>query len=91
MAKELISKYYPNKPKTPEDMLLQLIDDMDFDTLIVWADYFDVEHEENLWLDDMWPDYESELRVSVAEALIDAIQSKQSVIPSKNEEVSRHK
>ena len=47
----------------------QLVDDMEFDTLIVWADILKVPHNENYWTDDDMPDKTDELRVAVAEAM----------------------
>ena len=52
-----------------DDLIDQFIEDLDFEVLIVWADILDVEHEENLWLDDMWPELEGELRVEVGDAM----------------------
>lgn len=52
-----------------DNLIDQFVENLDFDVLIIWADILDVEHEENLWLDDMWPELESELRVKVSEAM----------------------
>lgn len=52
-----------------EDLIDQFIEDLDFDVLIIWADILDVEHDESQWLDDMWPEYECELRTAVGEAM----------------------
>jgi len=52
-----------------EDLIDQFVEDLDFDTLIVWADILDVEHDESQWLDDMWPDLEGELREKVGDAM----------------------
>ena len=60
--------------KSAEDLIDQFIEDLDFDVLIIWADTLEVEHDEELWLDDMWPDKENELRVAVGEALLSALQ-----------------
>ncbi len=46
----------------------QLVEDMPFDTLILWADLLGVEHNEKQWFDDEWPDKENELRVAVVKA-----------------------
>ena len=52
-----------------ENLIDQFVEDLDFDVLIIWADILGVEHEEKSWLDDMWPDKESELRVEVMNAM----------------------
>jgi len=57
-------------PLTVEMVVAQLFDDMSFDVLIDWADILGVEHCELLWLDDEWPDKESELKLQCTEALI---------------------
>jgi len=75
MSKLLKEEYFPKRKKTPEDMILQLIEDMDFDTLIIWANILEVEVNYPP-VDDMWPEWDNELRVEVVEALIDAISSK---------------
>ena len=51
------------------ELATQFVDDLSFDVLIGWADVLGVEHDEKQWLDDMWPEKESELRVEVAEAM----------------------
>ena len=38
-----------------DDLIDQFVEDLDFEVLIIWADILDVEHDENMWLDDMWP------------------------------------
>ncbi len=48
---------------------LQLVEDMEFDVLIVWADILKVPHDENYWTDDDMPDKTDELRVAVAGAM----------------------
>lgn len=48
---------------------LQLVEDMEFDVLIVWADILKVPHDEEAWLADEWIVDENELRVAVAEAM----------------------
>ncbi len=45
------------------------IDTVNFAGLIKLADKLGVRHDEDLWLDDEWPDKEDELRVAVAEAM----------------------
>ncbi len=52
-----------------EDSIDQFLDSLSFDTLIVWADILGVEHDEDCWLDDEWPDKASELQTEVAEAM----------------------
>ena len=52
-----------------DDLIDQFVSDLDFDVLIIWADILDVEHDEDMWIDDMWPDCESELRQEVCEAM----------------------
>jgi len=61
--------------KTIEDAIDQFIEDMDFDTLLIWANTLDVEVNYPP-VGDMWPDWECELRTEVAEALFDAISPK---------------
>jgi hypothetical protein len=51
------------------DIIDQFTEDLTFDALIIWADILKVEHDEGMWLDDEWPDRESELRTKVAEAM----------------------
>jgi len=70
--------------KTIEDVIDQLFENMDFDNLIIWADTLEVEHNEKLWLDDMWPDHETDLRVKVAETFLDAISPKTEVTIATN-------
>ena len=54
---------------TLDDLIDQFIEDLDFKVLIIWADILGVEHDEDMWLDDMWPDAENELRVQVGDAM----------------------
>ena len=54
---------------TIDDLTAQYADDLSFDALIIWADILHIDHDEKQWLDDMWPDKESELRTVVAEAM----------------------
>ena len=56
---------------TLDSLIDQFVEDLDFDTLIVWADILEVDHDEKMWLDDMWPDKESELREAVGNAMAD--------------------
>ncbi len=52
------------------DMLAAaFVDELDFDTLIVWADILSVPHDEHTWMDDDWTYFENDLRVAVAEAM----------------------
>ena len=44
----------------------QLVDDMEFDTLIVWADILKVPHNENYWSGKDEANTEDALRVAVA-------------------------
>jgi hypothetical protein len=62
------------KNKTIDDAIDQLIELIDFDTLIIWADALEVSHDELHWLDDMWPDAQAELEREVGEALLKAIE-----------------
>ena len=52
-----------------EDLITQFVDDLSFDVLLSWADMLGVEHDEKQWLDDEWPNRDSELRVEVGEAM----------------------
>ena len=54
---------------TIDGLATQFVEELEFDTLLIWADIFCVDHDEKQWLDDMWPDKESELRTAVAEAM----------------------
>ncbi len=53
---------------TITDLIDQLVADMDFDTVIAWAQTLEVEVNPPP-VGDMWPDWETELRVEVAEAM----------------------
>lgn len=55
---------------TLEVLAANFVDALDFSTLIAWADMLNVEHDEDEWLDDQWPDRETSLRVAVVEALL---------------------
>ncbi len=48
---------------------LQLVEDMEFDVLIAWADILNVPHDEHAWMDDDWTYFENDLRVAVAGAM----------------------
>lgn len=54
---------------TLEDLIDQFVSDLAFEVLVIWADILNVEHDEDMWLDDMWTDAENELRQEVAEAM----------------------
>ena len=51
------------------DLILQLVEGMDFDTVMDWADIFKIPHLVDQWHDDNWCETEDELRVAVAEAM----------------------
>ena len=52
-----------------EDLINQLVEDMDFDVLLEWANLFEIQPDQLSWPDDLWPDQEAGLRVNVAEAM----------------------
>lgn len=54
--------------KDIDDIIEQFIEDIDFDTLIAWAKFLEVDVEEPP-IDDMWPDWENELRVEISAAM----------------------
>ena len=54
---------------TIDDLIDQLVEDLEFDVLIGWADILSVEHQEHFWMDDDYPERENELRVAVADAM----------------------
>lgn len=56
--------------KTVEEAIYQLYAYMSFLELIVWADLYKVEHNEDEWVDDEWPDKENALRQEVSDAAI---------------------
>lgn len=56
--------------KTVEDKVYELFDDMDFDTLVKWADVLEVEHHESEWTKSEWTDLESELRQEVSNTMV---------------------
>ncbi len=53
------------------ELWTQLVEDMDFATVVTWADILKVDHYDIMGdpLDDELPDKEDELRVAVAEAM----------------------
>ncbi len=55
--------------KNMDDFYAQFVEDLDFDVLIGWADLFGIDHDYKSWLDDDYPDKESELRGQLAEAM----------------------
>lgn len=56
--------------KTIEEAVYAIFEDMDFEILIIWANLYKVEHDEDSWLDDEWTDKESSLRQEVSDAMI---------------------
>ena len=44
-----------------ENAMVSLFDDMTVETLVIWADLFKIEHDEENWLDDEWTDKENEM------------------------------
>lgn len=52
-----------------DDLIDQFVEDLEFDVLVCWADTLGIEHDEKQWLDDDWPDKDSELRTSVGDAM----------------------
>ncbi|KKN39459.1 hypothetical protein LCGC14_0743290 [marine sediment metagenome] len=52
-----------------EDLVNQFAEDIQFDALKDWCSLFDVEYQEPP-CDDMYPDWESELRGKLAEAMM---------------------
>lgn len=51
-----------------DDIIDQFVEALDFDRLLAWAERLDVEINVPP-TSDMWPDWESELRVEVGEAM----------------------
>ena len=51
-----------------DDLIDQLVEDFDFETVCIWADILGVEVNPPP-LGDMWPDWENELRVEVGDAM----------------------
>ena len=54
-----------------EDLVNQFVSDLDFDVLVGWCDIFGIDHEEEMWLDDDWPDKDMELRGELADKMFD--------------------
>jgi len=52
-----------------EDLCWQFTEDLDFDALKPWCSILEVEYEEPP-CDDMYPDWEAELRTELAEAMM---------------------
>lgn len=48
------------------------VEDLDFDQLILWANFCDVEVEYPP-IDDMYPDWENELRTEIGEVMAKAL------------------
>lgn len=51
-----------------DDLIEHFVTDLDFDVLVIWADILNVEVEYPP-LDDMYPDWEAELRQAVGDAM----------------------
>ena len=49
------------------------VDELDFDQLIIWADYAEVSHDEEMWGKHEWTEKENELRSAVYQALVSAV------------------
>ena len=71
-VKLIVAEQPKTKPKDIDDVIDKIFDCIDFDELIIWANALGVDHDEEFWLDDMWPDAEAELNVKVSEALLKA-------------------
>jgi len=56
--------------KVEDDLVYELFDDIKFELLIKWADVLGVNHNEDEWAHDEWPDLESELRQEVSNTMI---------------------
>lgn len=56
--------------KMIEEAVYELYEEMAFNILIIWADLYKVEHDEEDWLDDEWTDKECALRGEVSDAAI---------------------
>jgi len=52
-----------------DSLIYQFTKDIKFDALKHWAAFFDVDYEEPP-IDDMYPEWEAELRTELAEAMI---------------------
>lgn len=59
-----------------DDLIDNFVEELDFDILIAWADILKVRHDEDVWLDDVWPDKEDQLRVEVGDAMAKVGRSK---------------
>lgn len=55
-----------------DDFINQFVEDLSIDALAIWADILDVEVNPPP-IDDMYPDFDNELRIEVAEALVNAL------------------
>ena len=51
-----------------DDLIDQFIKGLDFDTFLIWANFMEVSIEYPL-IDDMYPDWENELRTEVSEEM----------------------
>ncbi len=54
--------------KDIDGIIDQFVEDLDFDTVIAWAKFLEVEVNYPP-IDDMYPDWENELRVEVGDAM----------------------
>ena len=52
-----------------EDFWTQFAEDIDFDALKDWCEMFGIDYDEPP-IDDMWPDWDGEIRTELAEALM---------------------
>ena len=52
------------------NLATQFVEELEFDTLLIWADILGVDCDENQWSDDDWVDRMEELQVAVAEAMV---------------------
>jgi hypothetical protein len=52
-----------------EDLIDQFCEDLTEDALFIWCDILKVEHDEDTWFDDQWPDKSGKLRTRLAEAM----------------------
>jgi len=56
-----------------EGVIDQMLEDAVFEDLIIWADTFDIPHNEDEWFDDEYPDRQSELIQKITQELLKAI------------------
>lgn len=55
-----------------DDFINQFVEDLTIDALFIWADILGVEINPPP-LDDMYPDFDNELRIEVAEELVNVL------------------